>query len=188
MLRHGTKRWASVLAAVALSWSAAGIAQAVQKAVASVDSRLVAARVVSMEQLLSEAIAQPRFNTVLLSVYAALARVLAAVGIYGVISYTVVQNTREIGIRMALGADQRSVLAQVLGQGLKLTAVGAAAGLAGAYALSTVVASLLFGVQPTDPLTIAAVIGTIGLVASLACLIPAYRASRVDPLVVLRDE
>jgi ABC-type antimicrobial peptide transport system permease subunit len=100
----------------------------------------------------------------------------------------VAERRREIGIRMALGADQSSVLGQVMKQGLLLTTVGIVIGLAGAFALNRLIASLLFGVQPTDTTTIAGVIATITLVAAVACLLPAWRASRVDPIVVLRDD
>ena len=120
--------------------------------------------------------------------FAGLALLLAAIGTYGVLSYMVAERRREIGIRMALGADQGSVLAQVMKQGLMLTTVGIVVGLAGAFALNRLIASLLFGVQPTDPTTIVAVVATITLVAAVACWLPAWRASRVDPNVVLRDD
>jgi putative ABC transport system permease protein len=100
----------------------------------------------------------------------------------------VTERRREIGIRMALGAERGSVLGQVLKQGLLLAGIGVTAGLIGAFGLTRLVASLLFGVRPTDPLTIAAVVGTITVVAAAASLLPAWRASRVDPIVVLRDE
>jgi predicted permease len=166
----------------------AALATAVEGVVREADRSVPVVRLRDMNAVFDESIRRPRLLAQLLGAFAGLALLLAAIGTYGVLSYMVAERRREIGIRMALGADQRSVLGQVLGQGLKLTGIGVLAGLAGAYALSTLVASLLFGVQPTDPLTIAAVVGTIGVVAALACLIPAYRASRVDPLVVLRDE
>ncbi len=164
------------------------LATAVEGVVREADRSVPVVRLRDMGAVFDESIRRPRLLAQLLGAFAGLALLLAAIGTYGVLSYMVAERRREIGIRMALGADQTSVLGQVLGQGLKLTAIGVVVGLAGAYALSTLVASLLFGVQPTDPLTIAAVVGTIGAVAALACLIPAYRASRVDPLVVLRDE
>jgi len=119
---------------------------------------------------------------------AASPRLLAAIGTYGVLSYMATERRREIGIRMALGAGQRSVLAQVMKQGLVLTAVGIAAGLAGAFALNRLIGSLLFGVRPSDPATIAGVIAAISLVAMVACWLPAWRASRLDPNLVLKDE
>jgi len=105
-----------------------------------------------------------------------------------VLSYMVAERRREIGIRMALGADQSVVLGQVMKQGLVLTTIGIVVGLAGAFAMNRLIASLLFGVQPTDTTTIVAVVATITLVATVACLLPAWRASRVDPNVVLRDD
>jgi putative ABC transport system permease protein len=113
---------------------------------------------------------------------------LAAIGTYGVLSYMVVERRREIGIRMALGADQANVLGHIMKQGLTLTVMGIAAGLGGAFALNRLVASLLFGVQPTDLMTMIAVVATITFVAAVACWLPAWRASRVDPNIVLRAE
>ena len=133
-------------------------------------------------------IERPRLLAQLLGGFAALALLLAAIGTYGVLSYMVAERRREIGIRMALGADQGSVLGQVMKQGLILTGVGIVAGLAGAFALNRVIASMLFGVEPTDPATMAAVVATIALVAAIACWLPAWRASRVDPNIVLRDD
>jgi ABC-type antimicrobial peptide transport system permease subunit len=113
---------------------------------------------------------------------------LAAIGTYGVLSYMVAERRREIGIRMALGADRGVVLTQVMKQGLVLTAIGLAVGVAGALGLNRLIASLLFGVQPTDPVTMVAVVGTITLVAAFACWLPAWRASRLDPNIVLRQD
>ena len=131
---------------------------------------------------------RPRLLAQLLGGFAGLALLLAAIGTYGVLSYMVAERRREIGIRMALGADQGSVLAQVMKQGLTLTTVGIVVGLAGAFALNRLIASLLFGVQPTDTTTMVAVVATITLVAAVACWLPAWRASRVDPNIVLRDD
>ncbi len=113
---------------------------------------------------------------------------LAAIGTYGVLSYTVADRRREIGIRLALGADRPSVLAQVMKEGLGLTTIGVLAGLAGAFGLNRLISSLLFDVQPTDVTTLVAVAATISLVAAVACWLPAWRASRLDPNVVLREE
>ena len=141
-----------------------------------------------MNGVFDESIRRPRLLAQLLGGFAGLALLLAAIGTYGVLSYMVAERRREIGIRMALGADQGTVLGQVLRQGLILTAVGIAAGLGGAFALNRLIRSLLFGVQPTDPITLVAVVSTITLVAAIACWLPAWRASRMDPNVVLRQE
>ena len=141
-----------------------------------------------MEAVFADSIRRPRLLAQLLGGFAGLALLLAAIGTYGVLSYMVTERRREIGIRMALGAERGSVLGQVLKQGLLLAGIGVAAGLVGALGLTRLVTSLLFGVQPTDPLTISAVVGTIAVVAAAASLVPAWRASRVDPIVVLRDE
>jgi ABC-type antimicrobial peptide transport system permease subunit len=141
-----------------------------------------------MNAVFDESIRRPRLLAQLLGGFAALALLLAAIGTYGVLSYMVAERRREIGIRMALGAAQQSVLRQVMSQGLLLTIAGIVIGLAGAFALNRLIASLLFGVQPTDVATIAAVVATITLVALVACWLPAWRASRLDPNIVLRQE
>ena len=159
----------------------------IESAVRESDPTVPVVRLQDMDTVFDDSIARPRLLAQLLGGFAALALLLAAIGTYGVLSYMVAERRREIGIRMALGADQGSVLAQVMKQGLTLTTVGIIAGLAGAVALNRLIASLLFGVQPTDTTTIVAVVATITLVAAIACWLPAWRASRVDPNVVLRD-
>jgi putative ABC transport system permease protein len=125
---------------------------------------------------------------VLLSVFAGIGLLLTLVGIYGVISYHVTDNTREIGIRLALGAQRRDVLKLVVGRGLMLALAGIAIGTAGAFGLTRLMESLLFGVKPTDPLTFGVIAGLFGVAALLACYIPARRATKVDPMVALRSE
>ncbi len=140
------------------------------------------------DSYLSEVVAQPRFNSLLLGIFAGVALLLTALGLYGVVSYSVLQRTQEIGIRMALGAQTRDVLKLVLGQGMRLVLIGAGIGLAGAFAAARLLNSLLYGVTATDPLTFAAVVGFLLIVALLACWIPARRATRVDPMIALRCE
>jgi predicted permease len=161
---------------------------AVRSQIQSVDSEEGPTRFAPMTQVLSESVAQPRFNTFLIGLFAALAFILSAIGIYGVISYDVTQRTGEIGVRMALGAQSHDVLRLILRQGLVLTLGGLVAGLAGAILLTWFLTGLLFEVKPTDPLTYGVVASLLALVATVACLIPARRATKVDPLVALRYE
>jgi len=164
------------------------LSQSIEAVVRQADPTVPIVRLRNMDAVFDESIRRPRLLAQLLGAFAGLALLLAAIGTYGVLSYMVAERRREIGIRMALGADQSSVMGQVMKQGLTLTTIGIVAGLAGAFALNRLIASLLFGVQPTDPSTMVAVIATITLVAAAACWLPAWRASRVDPNVVLRDD
>jgi putative ABC transport system permease protein len=141
-----------------------------------------------MTVYLRDSMAQPRFRTLLLGLFGVVALVLAAVGIYGVISYSVARRTQEIGLRMALGADPAQVLGLVVGQGMKLVLVGLAAGVAGAFGLTRLFSSLLFGITAGDPLTYFGAVFVLIVVSLLACYIPARRAMSVDPLVALRYE
>jgi putative ABC transport system permease protein len=140
----------------------------------------------TMEQLKSGTVASDRMHTMLLAIFAALALLLAAIGIYGVISYSVTQRTHELGIRAALGAGRGSLLAMVIRAGMRLTLIGLAIGFAGVLALTRLLGSLLFGISPHDPVTLMVVAAVLSTVALLACYIPARRASAVDPLVALR--
>jgi putative ABC transport system permease protein len=161
---------------------------AIQAAIREVDKDQPVYQVQTMEELIGDSVGTRRFALTILILFAGLALLLALSGIYGVISYSVTQRTQEIGIRMALGARAADVLRLVLGQFMRLTVVGIVLGALGAYALTRLMTSLLFGVTPTDITTFALVSISLALVALVACLIPARRATRVDPLVALRYE
>ncbi len=164
------------------------LSRAAQNTVWSIDKNLPLASVTSLEHVIAAAVWQPRFNLLLVGLFAALALVLAAVGIYGVMAYSVTERTHEIGIRMALGAKQGDVLRLVVREGLTLAAIGAAIGLAGAFALTRLLAGLLYQVNATDPAIFSAVPCLFAAVAFLASYIPARRATRVDPMIALRWE
>lgn len=161
---------------------------AVKAALATVDRNLPVALPNTLEALVEASTGPRRFSMVLLALFSALAAALAAIGLYGVMSYTVAQRTRELGVRLALGAEGRDVLRLVMGQGMRLVATGVGIGLLAALLLSRVIRSMLFGVGTTDPLTFAAITLLLGLVTALATWLPARRATRVDPAVVLREE
>ncbi|HEX8283355.1 MAG TPA: ABC transporter permease [Pyrinomonadaceae bacterium] len=167
---------------------AAALAAPVRAALKGVDPNLLIWETRTMDELVGRWTAPQRFNVALLGLFAALAMLLAAVGIYGVMSYTVQQRTHEIGIRMALGARARDVLGMVVRQGMLLTLVGLGLGLLGALALTRLMSGLLYGVSPTDPLVYAAVSLLLAAVALVSCLIPARRATKVDPMIALRYE
>src|SRR5438094_1843940 len=166
----------------------AALSRTLERLVREVDPAVPIVRLRDMESVFAESIRRPRLLAQLLGAFAGLALLLAAVGTYGVLSYMATERRREIGIRIALGAARSSVLALVMKQGLQLTIIGVVVGLAGALGLNRLIGSVLFGVQPTDPTTLAAVTMTITLVAAGACWLPAWRASRLDPNVVLRAD
>jgi putative ABC transport system permease protein len=165
-----------------------GLAAAVRSEVLALDKNQPVYSIRKLDSVLSESVAAPRFRTLLLGIFAGLALILAAVGIYGVISYAVSQRTQEIGIRMALGAQAADVLKLVVKGGMTLALIGVVLGLAGAFALTRLMTTLLFGVRPTDAATFATVSVGLIVVALFACFIPARRATKVDPLVALRYE
>ena len=165
-----------------------GLISAVTKQVAAMDPDIPLFAVKSMPEYLSASVAAPRFSTTLLTIFAAVALVLTVVGLYGVMSYSVAQRTNEIGIRLALGAQSRDVLLMIVKQGGTLILLGLVIGLAGAYALTRLIASLLFGVTAKDPITFGAVAVLLAIVALLACYVPALRATKVDPMDALRCE
>jgi predicted permease len=164
------------------------LAQTVTGLVRDMDPALAVAGIKTMEDVVSSSVAQRRLTMLLLTIFAGAALLLAAVGIYGVIAYSVTQRTQEIGIRMALGAQRRDVLTMVVKQAVILAAVGIAAGGAGAFAATRLMEGLLFQVKPTDPLTFTAVSVVLAAVAVLASYIPGRRATRVDPVIALRAE
>jgi putative ABC transport system permease protein len=164
------------------------LAFAVRQTVWSFDRNLPISQVLTMDQAVADATAQPRFEMLLLGLFGAVALVLAAVGIYGVMNYSVSKRTREIGIRTSLGASRSDVLRMVFLQAFAQSLAGIAVGVAGAILLSKLMSKMLFGVQPTDPITFAAVTIVLSLAALLATGVPARKAARIEPMKALRSE
>jgi putative ABC transport system permease protein len=166
----------------------AQLAAGVREQIRALDAQQPVAEVFTLDEVIAKSVSLPRFRTVLLGAFAGLALVLASVGLYGVLSYSVTQRTQEIGIRIALGAQRSRIYSSVIARGMLLVGIGAAIGLVGAIWLTRFIATFLYGVTPRDPATLAEMVAVLALVAVLACWIPARRASRVDPLVALRYE
>jgi putative ABC transport system permease protein len=166
----------------------ASVAASMVRKIQELDRTIAVFDVRTMSDRMSDSLARQRFSTLMLGAFAIFALILAVVGVYGVMSHLVTQGAHDIGVRMALGAERRDILAMVLRQGLELTAAGIVMGLLGAIALTRVMASLLFGVSATDVMTFSAVPLILLFTAMIATYLPALRATRVDPVVALRDE
>ena len=164
------------------------LSDTIRREVLSIDKEQPVSRVRTLEQIISSSVAQQRFLMFLLGIFAGVAMILAAVGLYGVMSYAVTQRTHEIGIRMALGADSSNVLRLIVGHGMMLALIGIAIGLAGSFAVTRAMSTLLFGISATDAITFGGISVLLAVVALVSCLAPAYRAIRVDPMVALRHE
>jgi putative ABC transport system permease protein len=180
--------WPSMDVAMRTAGKPEAALSAVRRKIHDLDAELPLSNVRAMDEWVSNNAAQPRLNAALLGVFAFVALLIAAIGVYGVLAYSVNQRTREIGLRMALGAQQAGVLRWIVREGMLVACAGIAVGLVGAWALSRVLATLLFGIQARDPLTFGVVALLLGAIALAACLVPAWRASQVDPLVALREE
>jgi putative ABC transport system permease protein len=178
--------WAAL--SVRTSGDPLAMTQSVKAAIARIDKDQPVTRIRSMDEVVAESVAQPRFRAELVGTFAALALVLAAVGIFGVIAFSVSQRLREFGIRMALGATEGNILRLVAKTGLKMTVLGVAIGMGGAAWITQSISSLLYGVKPLDPIAFAAAPAILAVVALAASVIPAIRAARVDPVVALRQE
>ena len=177
----------SIVARTSVS-NPAAITSAVRSELAAVDRNIPLVRVRVFDEYLSRALARPRFNAMLLSIFAATALVLTAIGIYGVMAYSVSQRTSEIGIRIALGAGKDSIFRLIVGQAMTIVAISLVAGIAGAFAATRLLNSLLFGIGASDPVTFAAIVLLVSVVAFIAAWLPARRAMRVDPIIALRAE
>jgi putative ABC transport system permease protein len=185
---HAQDAWQSMVLVAKTRVEPAAMAAPIRQQVWSIDKDQPVFDVKTMREVRAISLALYSFSSVMLSVFAGVALLLSAIGIYGVMSYAVTQRTQEIGIRMALGARAMDVLKLVVKNGMSLACIGVAVGLAGAYGLTRLLASLLVGVKPTDVVTFSTVTFGLLLIALLACYIPARRATKVDPLVALRYE
>jgi putative ABC transport system permease protein len=181
-------RYASMTLVVRTTVDPLSLSAAAREAVKAQDGNLPVSDVVSMQQVVADKLWQQRFNLQLIGLFGAVALIMASVGLYGVMSYSVNQRTQEVGVRMALGAQAGDVVRMIVGQGMKLSLLGVVLGLGCAMALTRLLTGLLFGVSTTDPLTFVLIAVLLMVIALLACYIPARRAARVDPLVALRYE
>jgi putative ABC transport system permease protein len=189
LTQHRREGWSNnLMLAVQTSTKPETLSSAIRDQVRALDPDQPVTSIRTMDELLERTLSGAKFSLLLFGLFAALALVLAAIGIYGVMATTVTQRTHEIGLRMALGAQKRDVLRLVIGQGMVLVLIGIAAGLTSAFALTRLMATLLFGISPTDPMTLALITFLLAAVALLACYLPARRATKVDPLVALRYE
>jgi putative ABC transport system permease protein len=184
---HRQNAWGSMTVAVRASGNPAALTEILRREVARLDPDIAVARIAPLSAMAAESIATQRFAALLLALFAAAAALLAGIGVYGVMSYVVAQRTHELGVRLALGARPPALFALVVGRGLLLAGIGAAIGLAGAVALGPLLRGLLFGVNPTDPVTLLGASLVLAAVAVLACAIPGRRASRIEPLEALRQ-
>jgi len=185
---HTQNVWRSMALTVRTHGDPAGVVAAIREKISSVDPDLAIANLATMTTIVDRSIAPRRASMLLVLVFGVLAGLLAVIGIYGVLSYTVAQRAQEIGVRIALGAQRGDVLGLVLGHGLKLTLTGVVIGLASSYALTRLMSSLLYNVSATDLLTFVAVSLVLSGVAMAACFVPALRATKTDPMIALRYE
>jgi ABC-type antimicrobial peptide transport system permease subunit len=191
-LKYGDEKASLITGWMSLTIRAAGdpmsLAAAVRRETRAIDPDQPIGAIRTMEQVLSESVSEPRYRTGLLGLFAPVALILAGVGIYGVVAYTTALRSREIGVRLALGAQSKDVLKLIIGQGMRLALAGLLLGLGGALSLTRVMKTLLFGISATDPLTFAVIALLLMVVALVACWLPARRATKVDPMNALRSE
>jgi len=187
-LPYAQKPWSSGFLVVRAAGEPTGLTAVLRREFREIDPTLALSDFRSMHTQISTSLESPRFNTILLGIFAALALTLAAVGVFGVVSYSISQRTRDFAIRLALGANRGDILGMVVGQGFGLVLLGEVLGLGSSLVLTRLLSNMLFGVVPTDPVTYATVAGILSVVAVSACYLPSRRATKVDPVVALRFE